>query len=68
MNAALSPHIRAALARIKSGWRMRYAVQRRCPWEVYETTGQVSFFYEQPAEARAEYLRLTARESKGEVA
>jgi hypothetical protein len=66
----LSPHISNALDRIESGWIIRYLPACEWPWEVYRSRlelggwvlRQVGVVFETPAEARAEYLRLSARE------
>jgi hypothetical protein len=53
--------IDAALKRIESGWRVR--LNEYGEWYVQLATAEVPWtVHDDPAEARAEYLRLSARE------
>lgn len=60
----LSPHIRAALDRIATGWRVAY-VGYGWPWHIYNVGTNAVYFCATQTAAIAEYLRLTARNNEG---
>jgi hypothetical protein len=56
----LSPHISNALKRIKSGWRVEYTCYGL--WRVWRHAHLQGGLFRHSEWARAEYLRLSARE------